>query len=493
MALNFPSNPDANATYTFNDKTWTYTGNAWALSYGTLSTNVVAEASNLYFTNARARTAISVAGSGSYDSANGIITVTGGSTYGDSNVALLGYATNANVALKANVADLTTANVAELNNIYFTNARATAAVTNSTLSNITLSGNVSTGNVTVTGASRLGTVASGTWNGNSISTTYTDAKIASVSNTAPISATTSGNAVTIGMLTSGVSAGTYGNATIVPTFTVDTFGRITSVSNTTITSSGGSSQWTTTGSDIYYNTGKVGIGTSSPTSKLDINFDGNAFRIVRGSAVGYLYHTGTAQSADFTLQSQGSLNFYSEGGASGLIKFSTSGTERARIPEAGGIQSVGSISVGNATPTTNGVGITFPATRSASTDANTLDDYEEGTWTPTVTATSGSYTTYTSSGTYTVVGRLVTMTSYFVVSNKGTGSGVAKLTNIPFGAATLAGGSYTGSGINENTGNITCAQLYNATPTTGYIGTSTGGDPITAGQGYSTSFTFYTS
>jgi hypothetical protein len=54
-------------------------------------------------------------------------------------------------------------------------------------------------------------------------------------------------------------------------------------------------------------------------------------------------------------------------------------------------------------------GITFPATQSASADANTLDDYEEGTYTPTsdaaVNATSVTFTT----GRYVKIGRLVTV------------------------------------------------------------------------------------
>jgi hypothetical protein len=44
--------------------------------------------------------------------------------------------------------------------------------------------------------------------------------------------------------------------------------------------------------------------------------------------------------------------------------------------------------VGGATPSASGAGITFPADQSilgASTNANTLDDYEEGTWTGTLT------------------------------------------------------------------------------------------------------------
>jgi len=101
MALNFPSAPNTNATYSFSGKTWTYNGNAWNVTSATLSTSVVPEGSNLYFSNARVY----------------------------SNVVTLGYATNSNVALKANVVDLTTANVTEVTNLYFTNARVYSNVT----------------------------------------------------------------------------------------------------------------------------------------------------------------------------------------------------------------------------------------------------------------------------------------------------------------------------------------------------------------------------
>jgi hypothetical protein len=90
-------------------------------------------------------------------------------------------------------------------------------------------------------------------------------------------------------------------------------------------------------------------------------------------------------------------------------------------------------SVGAATPSTSGAGITFPATQSASTDVNTLDDYEEGTFTPTVIGTTSAGTaTYTSqSGTYTKVGRQVTVNIY-VLYTSGTGTGKLKLAGLPF-------------------------------------------------------------
>lgn len=66
------------------------------------------------------------------------------------------------------------------------------------------------------------------------------------------------------------------------------------------------------------------------------------------------------------------------------------------------------LGVGNATPSASGAGISFPAAQSASTDANTLDDYEEGTWTPAFTVSAGGSATFTLlEAKYTKIGRLV--------------------------------------------------------------------------------------
>jgi hypothetical protein len=89
------------------------------------------------------------------------------------------------------------------------------------------------------------------------------------------------------------------------------------------------------------------------------------------------------------------------------IALTEGGVEGMRLNASGNVQFAKNISIGGATPTTSGSGITFPATASASTDANTLDDYEEGTWTPVVSAGSinGAGKVYT--GGYTKIGRLV--------------------------------------------------------------------------------------
>lgn len=68
-------------------------------------------------------------------------------------------------------------------------------------------------------------------------------------------------------------------------------------------------------------------------------------------------------------------------------------------------------------------GIAFPATQAFSADANTLDDYEEGTFTPTITTTSGTVTSYTAAGAYTKIGRVVEVTIKVVITNVGSAAG----------------------------------------------------------------------
>jgi hypothetical protein len=96
-----------------------------------------------------------------------------------------------------------------------------------------------------------------------------------------------------------------------------------------------------------------------------------------------------------------------------------------------------------------GGGIQFPATQIPSADANTLDDYEEGSWTPGVAGdtTAGSYTYSTQSGTYTKIGRLVT--AHFTlagITTSSAGSGSIKITGLPFTSA--GSGAYGDRGYN---------------------------------------------
>lgn len=87
--------------------------------------------------------------------------------------------------------------------------------------------------------------------------------------------------------------------------------------------------------------------------------------------------------------------------------------------------------------------IKFPAAQNTSSDANTLDDYEEGTWTPTLNFGGASVgLVYTGQvGKYTKVGNVVTVQCYISLSNKGSSSGGAYISGLPF--PTKSSGTYT--------------------------------------------------
>jgi hypothetical protein len=74
--------------------------------------------------------------------------------------------------------------------------------------------------------------------------------------------------------------------------------------------------------------------------------------------------------------------------------------------------------------------------------ANKLDDYEEGTWSIGLTfgGASVGMTILTNNGAYTKVGNLVTCTGYFALSAKGSSTGDAVITGLPFTVSNTNGG-----------------------------------------------------
>jgi len=121
-----------------------------------------------------------------------------------------------------------------------------------------------------------------------------------------------------------------------------------------------------------------------------------------------------------------------------------------------------SVGVGNTTPSGGGAGIAFPATQSASTDANTLDDYEEGTWTPSQGAGLTVVGTFSSAGTYTKIGRSVTI--YGRVSGSTTVAVAASNTVFCAGLPFSGGGDNVYPGVAQN--NSTTAGMFTQVTTT---------------------------
>jgi hypothetical protein len=96
----------------------------------------------------------------------------------------------------------------------------------------------------------------------------------------------------------------------------------------------------------------------------------------------------------------------------------------------------GTVVISGTTPSLNG--ITFPATQVASADVNTLDDYEEGTWTPTLKTSSTNFSSITYSGQlgdYVKIGSYIYCQFFVQIASVSGGSGDIQLTGLPFASS----------------------------------------------------------
>jgi hypothetical protein len=97
------------------------------------------------------------------------------------------------------------------------------------------------------------------------------------------------------------------------------------------------------------------------------------------------------------------------------------------------LNSTGALVLAGGTTNANGIGITFPSSQSASSNANTLDDYEEGSWTP-VNASIAAISLEVTNAKYTKIGRFVFI-SFYVSYPSTADTNQAKIGGFPFAAA----------------------------------------------------------
>ena len=119
------------------------------------------------------------------------------------------------------------------------------------------------------------------------------------------------------------------------------------------------------------------------------------------------------------------------------------------------------IGMGNLKFNTAGQGIDFSATTNSSgtMTSELLNDYEEGTWSPVITDLTNDATmdgTF-SVGSYTKIGRQVTVRGYVLTTSLGSVTGTIKIKGLPFanggGFTSLGGGSVgTADGLNITAG-----------------------------------------
>lgn len=116
------------------------------------------------------------------------------------------------------------------------------------------------------------------------------------------------------------------------------------------------------------------------------------------------------------------------------VGVSTGGVQRTTVDNSGRLLvGVGSANANGGVLQLSG-GITFPGTQVGASDVNTLDDYEEGTWTPVISDGTNNATMNSGGGIsrYTKIGNQVACVVFVATTSLGSVSGAIRVTGLPF-------------------------------------------------------------
>jgi len=227
----------------------------------------------------------------------------------------------------------------------------------------------------------------------------------------------------------------------------------------------------------------LAVSNTGGTARVNIS---RKYTPSNGDDLGYLSFGAEVGSTVERARITCSAEFTNANARGGQLKFSTCAdglhdpTERMRIASDGVAHFNGDVKVLNGdVQMGSGRGINFSASSHATgMTSETLDDYEEGTWTPTI---GGTATYTTQEARYTKIGRLVSVSAILIINVKGTGS-ANTISGFPFTGRPTVSGNPSASGVITTASNlatsVTSLTLYLGSNTTsaifaGFTGAST--------------------
>jgi hypothetical protein len=239
-----------------------------------------------------------------------------------------------------------------------------------------------------------------------------------------------------------------------------------------------------------------GNGTSAFSSASNLSFNGSKLTVTStaaGDAFQWTNAGSTPKSGYFYSDSNIAAIFNTAGAGAGrngmqlgtnFVSFDIAAAEAGRFTATGGF------CIGNTTdPGAGNLQFTTAGTNGVKFGTGTLlTSYEEGTWTPTITSSTGSLTAYTSAGSYRKIGKVVVLQGWFSITTAGTAAGSANIASLPYISLNSSSFAGTGTAIETNNTGFGYYVFVSSNATTGVVNNATN-TGLTWAAGYKYVFT----